>query len=161
MKKHLLVMTFAVTLVLLGTYTVSRAYAADQTAQDTLVSRIAEKFSLNKADVQAVFDQFHSERQTAKEAKYEEYLSGLVKNGKITEAQKTLLIAKRQELLAKAQTDRSQFQNLTPEQRKAQRKAELKALQDWGTQNHIDLKYLFHAGGKKMFHLGYRMGRMK
>jgi hypothetical protein len=159
MRTQLLATAFIVTIVLLGMFTALPALASNTTRRDELITRIAGKFHLNKSDVQDVFDAFRTERQGARETKYEAYLTGLVTKGTITEAQKSLLIAKRKEVLAKFADERNTRQSLTPEQRKARRKEVVNDLKSWSEQNHIDLKYLFHAGGNKMFRLGYRMDK--
>ncbi len=67
------------------------------TRHDTLITRLAEKFNLKESDVQAVFDSIKDERLADFKAKREEKLSQAVKDGVITEAQKTALIAKMDE----------------------------------------------------------------
>lgn len=62
--------------------------------RDTLVTRISQRFNLNKSDVEAVFDAIHDERQSEMEAKREEKLTQAVKDGVITEDQKNALLVK-------------------------------------------------------------------
>jgi hypothetical protein len=158
MKKGIIT---AVSLVVLagGLISASPVFAADQSAHDTLVTRIADKFKLNKADVQAVFDEFRTERRAARETRYAEYLSKLVSNGKITEEQKTLLVAKHKELAEYSLSQRNNWKDMSSTDRKEHIDAKIKELKAWADQNHIDIKYLLHASGNHMFRRG--MHRMK
>ena len=63
-----------------------------------LVQMIADKFNMNKNDVQQVFDQYRLGRRDTMEKNYEAYLDQLVKDGKITQAQKDLILAKHKEI---------------------------------------------------------------
>lgn len=116
----------------------------------TIVDRIAEKFGLKKSDVQSVFDNFQTDRQTAREARYEEWLNQEEKNGKISGTQKNLILSKHRELLNKRQTDFNR------------RKSEKQALLDWANQNKVDPSYLIGGFGPKMglekIGMGHRRG---
>ncbi len=111
------------------------ALAQGSTTQSTLVQRIAEKFSLKPEDVQAVFDQFRQERHAQRQSSFEAKLSQLVTDGKITEGQKQLILAKKKEL----QADRANWQNLSAEERKAKMQAQHQELKDWAKQNGVNL----------------------
>lgn len=123
-----------------------------------VVQKIADKFGLKVTDVQAVFDQDKVDRQTEMQAKFEEQLTQAVTDGKLTEAQKQAIIAKRSELKTKMQSGTLKgqpegFKNMTETERKAaleQRKAEMEAqktdLEAWAKENSIDLKYLYELG---------------
>ena len=82
---------------------------------------------------------FKAKRQVNFEAR----LSDLVKNGKITEAQKQLIIAKFKDLAANRKANIAKFKSETPAQRKADRLAQKTDLQNWAKQNGIDLKLIF------------------
>lgn len=97
--------------------------ATDTSSSDSLVDKIATKFNLKKADVQAVFDQDQAERQAEREADFSDHLQSLVDDGKISAAQKTLIENKHKEL-------------------EAARKTEMDNLKTWASQNNVDLKYL-------------------
>lgn len=125
-------------------------YAASPDMQTTLIERIAQKFNLKQADVKSVFDQYRSERQAEMQKKYDEKLAQLVKEGKISDAQKQLIMAKHKEIQQK-------MQNLTPEQRKANMETNRKLLEDWAKQNGIDPQYVYGGIGK----FGHRQGMGK
>jgi hypothetical protein len=91
MKKQIIVSALVLTTLGAGLLSTQSVFADDTNRQETLVTKIAEKFKLNKTDVQAVFDANRSERRASMEAKYEERLKQLVTDKKITEAQKKLL----------------------------------------------------------------------
>src|SRR3989338_237342 len=75
------------------------AYAAsDSGLHQPMVQKIAERFGLNQDDVQKVFDEEHQARKAEMETKFNERLSQLVADGKLTEEQKQAIIAKRAEL---------------------------------------------------------------
>lgn len=91
------------TIIVLGViisvgYFATPAKANDfNSGRDTLITRISQRFNLNKSDVEAVFDAIHDERQSEMKAKREERLSQALTDGVITQAQKDLLIAKMDE----------------------------------------------------------------
>jgi hypothetical protein len=127
-------------------YGSSQAFAQDANGT-TLAQKIADKFGLNKNDVQAVFDQARSEHQADMETKYEARLTQLVTEKKITDAQKKLILAKHKELEAKRQSAFASMKDKTPAERKTAMEAEKKALDDWAKQNGIDVKYLMGGFG--------------
>src|SRR5690349_14401657 len=105
MKKQIVVPALALVItgaVLMGTLQVSAQEGADmRDVHTTLVQKIAQKFGLKESDVQTVFDEVRSEKQTEMQARFEEKLTQAVKDGKITEAQKTAIIAKHKEMQQK------------------------------------------------------------
>ena len=111
------------------------ASAQTSTNGTSLVDKIATKFNLKKADVQAVFDANKSEKQAEHTADVSARLQSLVDKGTITADQKAKIEAKQAEL-------------------KTEREAERTALQKWATDNGIDAKYLM--GGA----MGGRGGHM-
>ncbi len=117
-----------------------------------LVEKIAQKFGLKIDDVQTVFDETIKEKQAQMEASFESKLSQAVKDGKITEVQKQLILTKQQELQANRMANSNKYKNMTPVERKTAMQAQKQSLIDWAKQNNIDLQYLY--GGRRMGHLG-------
>lgn len=115
----------------------------------SLVQMIATKFGLNPTDVQTVFDDYKTQRQSQMETSYEAMLSQAVKDGKISQAQMQLILAKHKELQADRSANISNWKNETPDQRKASMQTQKQALQTWATQNGIDIKYLFGGFGMR------------
>jgi len=88
----------------------SSQVSAETSVSTTIIERLAEKFGLKQADVQTVFDQQRTDRQTEMQARYEDRLTQAVKDGKITEAQKTAILAKQKEMQAKREQERTDWQ---------------------------------------------------
>ncbi len=149
---------FAITIVSAGVLGTTHAFAENTTSDtnpmSSLVAKIAAKFNLNQADVQAVFDAQREDRQKQMETEYTNQLTKLVTEGKITESQKQLIITKHAQLEANHQTSKDSMKNMTADERKAAMDKEKQVMQDWATQNGIDLQYLMlgRAGGGHMGH---------
>jgi hypothetical protein len=155
-KKHknkLLLTAAAVTVIgagiLGGTAQVSaQTTPTEDRPMSALAQKIADKFGLEKAEVQAVFDESRAEMEVKFKADYEARLNQLVTDGKITEAQRQLIINKHNELKANRQAKMENLKNMTDEQRKAAMEAERQALQNWAEENNIDIHYLMFAHAK-------------
>lgn len=112
----------------------------------SLITKIAQKFGLKEADVKAVFDEEMAAHKADMQAKMQDHLTTLVTEGKITEAQKQLIISKRAEMESARAAEMDSLKDKTPAQRKAlmdQKRSELEA---WAKTNGIDLKYLMPMG---------------
>lgn len=163
LKKKYAIATLVVTLAGIGLLGSTKALAADTSTSpmSSLVQKIADTFGLKTTDVQAVFDQNRAERKAQMEASYSDRLAKLVTDGKITEAQKQLILAKNKELQTKRESVMQSMQGKTQEERKAameanraNREAEKTALEQWAKQNGIDIQYLmggFGRGGHRGF----------
>lgn len=161
-KKFILpvVMVMALGLALAGGAYVKAqaATTSDGGTSKTIIQRLVERFNLNTADVQAVFDSAKADRQAEMKAKEEAQLTQLVTDGKITEAQKQLIIAKRSEMEANRPTEPVKDSALTPAQRKTEMEKQRTELETWAKDNGIDVQYLFGRFGH-MGH-GHGFGRM-
>ena len=102
---------------LAGFYGVSTASAATTANADfpPMVQKIVEKYNLNKDEVKAIVDQDRTERQAEREKAMTDRLTQSVTDGKITEAQKTAILAKHEEIQAK----REGYRTLSQSERKA------------------------------------------
>lgn len=157
MNKKIILSASALAVIGAGLLSTTSTFAQSSTdttnPMSSLVQKISEKFNLDQADVQAVFDQEHQERHAQMEGKFDAKLSQYVTDGKITEAQKQLIIQKRAELKANLETNRDSMQNMTPAERHAAMESERQALQTWATENGIDIQYLMpHGPGGKGHH---------
>jgi DNA polymerase III alpha subunit (gram-positive type) len=127
-----------------------------------LVTAIAQKFNLNQADVQSVFNEHKSQmsaqhqqnqekRETEMKQKFSDELAKAVTSGKLTQAQADLITAKRAEL----DTQRGQLginkmdSTKTAAEREALRKAQQEQMQTkheelkkWASDNGIPSEYL-------------------
>lgn len=137
-----------------GTVGVVSAQAQTNDPGGSLVTRIADRFHLQEADVQAVFDEERAAHQQEMEVRFDDKLAKAVSSGKITEAQKQLIIEKRTELEQEMQTKRDEFKNMTPAQRQEVLSQHHQELKDWAEANGIDLKYLM-PGPKDGPHHGH------
>jgi len=115
----------------------------------SFVQQLAQKLGIDQSKVQQAVDEIKQEHKSELQNKFNDVLDQAVKDGKITEAQKQLILQKRQEL----QNTKQNFKNMTPEQRKEAMQKQRQDLENWAKQNNIDLKYLFgpfgHFGGFK------------
>jgi Skp family chaperone for outer membrane proteins len=159
LKNKILITIIAVSVIGIGLFTTTNVMAQDSgngfNRMQSLVAKIADKFGLKIEDVQEVFDQEKKDRQAEMEAKYLERLNTLVSEGKITDAQKQLILNKHNEMKNKRQTEMQNMQGKTGEERKAlmeakrsEREKERKDLETWATQSGIDVKYLMGGFGK-------------
>ena len=123
---------------LTATQAVLAATDSTDSPESSLVDKLATKFGLNKSDVQAVFDEEHSER----EAKADERLQALVDDGTITAEQKTAIEAKIAEMKAQRESERDSFKDLSADERKAKMEEKKAELESWAEENGIDLSDL-------------------
>ncbi len=183
MLKSIILTMAIITFFSAGLFVSAKAFAHNlqngQNPMSSLVQKIADKFGLNKDEVQAVFDQDRQARfaemeknrvahQAEMEAKLTAQLDQDVKDGKITPAQKDLIIAKRKEFEAARQTEMQSLQGKTGddlkaaiEAKKIQMQTQRTDLENWAKQNNIDIKY-FTGGfwGKGPGFGGMGFGRM-
>jgi len=153
LKKSLLI-TGAVASVGIGSLAaVGAASAASNTNQQSLVDKIASKFSLNKGEVQAVFDQNQQERQAEHLQNLKDRLATYVKDGKLTQEQADKIVAKVQEMQTERETNRDKFEAMAADERKAAMEKNREELKQWLSDNGISTSYehmLFggpHRGG--------------
>lgn len=114
----------------------------------SLVNAIASKFNLKTADVQAVFDAQHAQKEAQETADVKAKVSQLVSDGKLTQTQATALLAKRAELQQQRDANRSTMHSMTDAERKAAIDKEKTALDTWFSEQGIstDYRYLVRGG---------------
>lgn len=137
---------FVVTFLIAGMFTYAQSQSGDF---PTIVQKLAQKFGLKESDVQAVFDEHRTEKQTQMQAEFEEWLTKAVKDGKITEAQKQAVFAKHKELQEKRLSVWQNLKDMTPEERREASQTQRQELESWAEQQGIDIKYLSGFGGFK------------
>ncbi len=146
MQKKTLLTVAAVAIVGTTLFTATQAFAQTTTPSSdpmtSLVEKLSTKFGLNKDEVQAVFTEERQAHQAERQAQEEARLTQLVSEGKITEAQKQLIISKRQELMNQHQSEHESMQRMTADERRAAMEAHKQALEDWAAQNGIDPEYI-------------------
>lgn len=132
-------------------FTASKALAADSTAtgRDSLIQKLADTFHVDKSKVEAVFNEHRATRQAEADTSYQERLSAAVKDGKLTEAQKSAVLTEHAKLKAQAETAAAK----TGDERRTAMKSVRDAAEDWAKANSIDVKWLLGGG------IGLHMGR--
>jgi hypothetical protein len=108
-----------------------------------LAEKIANRFGLNKDEVEAVFEEDRTQRQDEMKARYEDRLNQAVSDGKITEEQKQAVVAKKAEL----QENRQEMANLSDEERKQKMDEHRQEMETWAEENGIDLGLFMGRGG--------------
>lgn len=126
--------------------------------QASLIQKLADKLGVDKAKVQAVFDEERASREADREKSYEDRLTQAVKDGKLTEDQKSKVLAKRQELEAKIKSERDSLRDKTETERRAAMDATRTEIEKWAKDNGIDAKWLM-GGGPGMGKGGMMGGR--
>lgn len=135
--------------VLASTQAFAASNATDESVpMSSLAQRIAEKFGLDQAEVQVVFDQEREAMHAKMQADYEERLTQLVSEGKLTEQQKQLILSKHAELQANRQSVIEGMKDKTDEERKVAMNTERQELTDWAKENGIDVQYLMFKHGR-------------
>jgi len=112
---------------------------------NNLVNAIAQKFNLNVSDVQAVFDDQRTNVQANMQQRFVDEIKQAVTNGKLTQAQADLIIAKKAEVDAQ----RASLQKDTSKNREeivAEMKTQQDALKQWAKDNNIPEQYLRFCG---------------
>lgn len=159
MKNKLFLSVAVISLAGAGLFGAANTYAQSTDEQGTtLAQRIASKFNLNQSEVEAVFKEHKAEHHIKMQARFEERLTQAVQDGKITEDQKTKILAKFKEKMADKQATHAEFKNMTPEERKAAKESKHQELRTWANENGIDLNVLHgvmgheRGMGKRMMH---------
>lgn len=160
MKQSIQATVLAIALALPLVMPMSSASAFDLgNMHETLIQRLAQRFGLQQSQVQSVFNEIRAEKQTEMQKALETRLTQAVSEGKLTEAQKQLLLAKHKEIHAQREQNRETWQSMTPQQRRdAMQKAQTE-LQAWAKANNIDLDWLMGYGMGKMGTMGRMMWR--
>ena len=112
----------------------------------SIITKLVEKFNLNEDEVKAVFDNQRQERETEMQTRRQEELDKLVTDGKITQEQKQLIIAKQEELKNQMQGNWENQKDLSKEDRQKLQQTRSEELKKWAQENGIDEQYL-HFGG--------------
>lgn len=98
-------------IISVGYFGTNYALAADtdNPMHDRLITKIAQKFNLKEADVEAVFTAVRDEKMEEMKKLREEKLSQAVKDGVLTEAQKNALIQKMNEHMGERKQNRDEM----------------------------------------------------
>ena len=141
LKKSLLVAGAVTTIGLASSMAGVHAVSAETTAGGGLVDKIAQKFNLSKDEVQKVVDEHHQEGRAEHTKKLSEKLDQAVADGKLTEDQKTKILAKLEEM-EKSKPSHEDMANKTKEQPRAEIEQEHAELKQWAADNNIPEEYM-------------------
>lgn len=140
--KKSLIVTGVIASVGLASLAAIGTVAADTNGNNSLAQAIAKKFNLNQNEVQQVLDEHHSEMEAEHQQKLENRLSQAVKDGKITEEQKTKILAKLDEMKKEREDNKDKVKNMSEEERKKFMDERRTALESWAKENGIPLTSL-------------------
>jgi competence protein ComGC len=142
LSKKILVPVFAIVVSGATLFGVTQAVHAQggNASYAGLVQAIAQKFGLDKSQVQSVFDQYRGGRQKKR-------LDQLVQQGKITAAQEQAILDEITKL--KNEYNPNSFKNMTSDQRKQAFQNLQNEVKTWAQSQGIDLKYLMPFGGMR------------
>lgn len=149
-KKALIVALIIGALLVIGIFGTGVAVATvakNSGAYPPIIQKLVERFNLDPAEVQKVFDEERNERQKAMQARFEDLLDQAVKDGKITAKQKEAIITKQTEMRKKM--DELRTSDLSAEERQEKMQALRDEIKAWAEKNDIDLQYL-HMFGRGM-----------
>ncbi len=146
-KKALLVtgVTTAVGLASIGgVVSAATSPSTTESAADTkssLIDRLAERFNLNKSDVEKVFEEERAEREKDRQQKMEQRLAQAVTDGKITEDQKAAILEKHQEMKAYMES----IKDKPRAERKELMHTKMQELRQWAEDNNLE-QYVHFLG---------------
>jgi hypothetical protein len=146
-SKKIMLPMCALALVAAGGFGVAQVSAAADTSSPkaSIVQKLADTFHLDKAKVQAVFDEQHKANQADREKSYEDRLTQAVTDGKLTAAQKTLVLTEHNKLKAELDAAVSASAADKTARKTAMDKVRTEAA-DWAKANNIDAKWLMIGG---------------
>jgi len=119
---------------------------------DSLVDQIAQRFNLNKDDVQKVFDENRSQHLAERQQRMEDRLDQAVTDGKITSAQKDAILAQIKDM----QSYIDSIKDKSADERRTLMKQKLNELRQWAKDNNLT-QYVPMMGG----HGHHGMGMMR
>jgi hypothetical protein len=128
------------------------AVSAEETDRgpSQMIQKLAERFGLDQGEVQLFFDAERQVRQEERQAEYETRLSKAVESGELSEEQKQLILAKREEMRTQMEGERGNRGKESQEEREAHREAmesRRAELEAWAEENGIDMKYFGGPNG--------------
>lgn len=132
---------------------IASAATSSSTGESSIVDKIASKFNLKKADVQAVFDENREARQAEREANQKQRLADAVTAGKLTQAQADHVTSALNEI--KTLRGTTAPKDLSQDVRD-QIKDKMDTLHDWAKDNNIDIKDVMGGNGGGMRGIGPR-----
>ena len=146
-----------------GFFLVGTASADNTSQKASIIERIASRFNLDKDAVQGVFNEQSQAHQEEMTQRLETRLSEAVSKGTITEEQKSLILAKHEELQKEHETNLEARRNMTREERRADNQKHRDEMKAWAEANNIPSEFVgigigmrdgTHSGGERMGRFG-------
>lgn len=109
-----------------------------------VVQKIADRFNLQPAKVNKVFEEVRQERWQQRGALFEQRLEAAVKAGTITKAQKEAILKKRAEI--QKEMEEIKTSNLTPQERWEKMSKLREEMRNWAEKNKLDLSLCLGGG---------------
>lgn len=109
-----------------------------QDPQQTLIQALIKRFNLNETDLKTFFQEQRAQHQSQGAERVAERLTAQVAAGKLTEAQKSAIIAK----IAEAKAKHEEARKLTPEECRKLMDAYRTELEAWVTAQGLDRSYV-------------------
>jgi hypothetical protein len=149
MKKPLLIAGAAATIGLTSIAGIGVASASSNgsSGNNGLADKIASTFGLDKSKVQAVFDADRKEHEAQRQVEIEKTLTQAVKDGKLTEAQKSAILVKLKEIKTDMESNRDAMKDKTQAARKAAMEQRRTGLETWAKKHGIPTAYLRYVMG--------------
>ena len=146
-KKYILYALIPVLAIsVIGGVALANTRSTKTNPMSNLVNAIAQKFNLNPADVQAVFDTEHQREMTTRQAemaqKFSERINKAVSDGKLTQAQANLIITKHTEI----ENYMNSLQGKTMDEMQLAKKTQMDSLRQWAKDNDIPIQYIQYGG---------------
>ena len=102
--------------------------------RQNMVQKLAEKLGKTEDEVSSAFEQTRDENKAERQQAFSDRLSEAVQNGKLTEEQKQLILAKHTEIQAEHEAEMGQ------------REARRTDLESWAKEHNIDMSFLMGPG---------------
>jgi UDP-N-acetylglucosamine pyrophosphorylase len=121
----------------------------------SIIRKLVQRFGLKESEVESVFSEAREEKQKQMQERFEQRLDQAVQEGKLTEAQKQVVLIKHRELQTKVQNKPANWYNMTPEEKKSFMQKQRQDLETWAKDNNLDLSLIMPLGGfGKQGHMG-------
>lgn len=148
------VVTFVLIIAAVSTTTISAHRGA---GSEDMAQRIANRFGVEKEDVEAVFDEAKADHFAKMQAKLEERLQKLVDEGKLTEEQKNEWLEMHEEHIANMDS----YSELSPKERAEMKKEHHEGMKIWMDENGVNPSEIMPFMGKmhSKGHKGYMFGK--
>jgi len=146
MNKKIIIPIMTLALFAAATYG-SKAFAYEGGYHSDLIAEIAQRFNLNQAEVQSVFDEQRGEIRARHQEMFEQRLANAVESGQITEDQKQLIIERHEQMQEERASSLENWQNLTPEERRQANQERKDQMEAWAEENGLDANFFSLMNG--------------